>query len=69
MKTFWITLALALAIHSAAAQIVFSELMYELPGADDGLEWVEVANAGNVSVNLSGWKPGGPRGGLRTAVT
>lgn len=39
-----------------ASSVDISELMYDLPGADKGLEWVEVHNPENTSVNMAGWK-------------
>ena len=33
-----------------------TEVMYNLPGTDKGLEWVEVYNPENTSVNMTGWR-------------
>lgn len=40
----------------AFAGVVINEIMYDLPGADDKHEWVEIFNDSNTEVNLSGWK-------------
>jgi hypothetical protein len=36
--------------------INITEVMYDLPGTDKGLEWVEVYNAANISVDMTGWR-------------
>jgi len=42
---------------AASAQVVISEVMYDLAeGSDSGREWIEVYNEGSVSVNLTEWK-------------
>ncbi|PIT90956.1 hypothetical protein COU17_03320 [Candidatus Kaiserbacteria bacterium CG10_big_fil_rev_8_21_14_0_10_49_17] len=41
---------------TAHAQILFSEIMYDLEGSDAGREWVEIVNTGATSVSLSGWR-------------
>ncbi|MBI2627959.1 MAG: lamin tail domain-containing protein [Candidatus Niyogibacteria bacterium] len=38
------------------AQISFSEIMYDLEGADSGREWVKIFNDKNEAVDLSGWR-------------
>lgn len=40
----------------ACAEVRFTEVMYDLEGADAGREWVEVCNTGSDSVDLTGWK-------------
>ena len=41
----------------AVAQVVISEIMYDLSsGSDTGREWVEVFNAGASSVHFTDWK-------------
>jgi|TARA_Y100000310_G_scaffold214702_1_gene215617 PKD repeat protein len=40
----------------ANAQIVVSEIMYDLEGSDSGREWIEIQNVGLESVDLSSWK-------------
>lgn len=37
------------------AQVEITEIMYDVPGADKGYEWVEIYNAGDTSVDVSGW--------------
>ena len=41
---------------SANANIVINEVMYDLKGADDKHEWVELLNTGFIPVDLTGWK-------------
>ncbi len=42
---------------SASAQVVITEIMYDLmEGSDTGREWIEVQNTGSESVNLVEWK-------------
>jgi hypothetical protein len=38
------------------ATVVFSEVMYDLPGSDSGGEWVEIHNSGTETIDLNGWK-------------
>lgn len=38
------------------AQVVINEIMYDLPGADSGREWVELYNSGSGPVDTTGWK-------------
>jgi hypothetical protein len=38
------------------ASVRISEIMYDLPGADAGREWVEIHNSGSTAVDLAGWK-------------
>lgn len=47
---------LAATPFGAAAHVMVSELMYDLPGADTGREWIEIYNAGSAAVDLTGWK-------------
>ncbi len=42
--------------HFACAQIIFTEVMYDLEGADTGREWVEIKNEGASSVDISSYK-------------
>jgi len=39
-----------------SAQVIISEIMYDLPGSDSGREWIEIENIGAEEVDLSGWK-------------
>lgn len=41
---------------SPPAVITINELAYDVPGEDDGHEWVEVSNGTGASVDLAGWK-------------
>ncbi len=49
--TFVFTLPLVL-----RAQVIITEVMYDLKGADTGREWIEVKNIGTNAVDLSTWK-------------
>lgn len=40
----------------ASAQVVISEIMYDVSGTDTDREWVEVFNAGASSVHFTDWK-------------
>ncbi len=40
----------------AFGAIEINEIMYDLSGADDGREWVEIINTGSETVDLDGWK-------------
>lgn len=39
-----------------SAQVMMTEVMYDLEGTDTGREWVEVYNAGSSPVDLADWK-------------
>ena len=39
-----------------SAQVMITEIMYDLEGTDTGREWIEVYNAGASSVDLADWK-------------
>ena len=39
-----------------SAQVVVSEVMYDLEGSDAGREWIEVYNSGSSAATLSEWK-------------
>lgn len=41
---------------SSFAQVVITEVMYDLPGSDTGREWIEVYNTGETAVDLSVYK-------------
>lgn len=45
----------AVPVHGLA-QMVMTEIMYDVPGADTGREWVEVRNSGSTAIDLSTWK-------------
>ncbi len=40
------------------AEIIFNEIMYDLPspGTDDKREWIELYNSGSLPIDLTGWK-------------
>lgn len=38
------------------AQVLITEIMYDIEGADTGREWIEVQNTGSDSIDLSAWK-------------
>jgi hypothetical protein len=38
------------------SSINITEVMYDLSGSDKGLEWIEVYNPANISVNMTGWR-------------
>ncbi len=38
------------------AQVAITEIMYDLPGADTGREWVEIKNTSLAAVDISHWK-------------
>ena len=40
----------------AHASVVVSEIMYDVPGADTGREWVEVTNIGDTAADMSKYK-------------
>jgi len=55
-RTFALSL-LFLALPSAAsANVIITEIMYDLPGTDTGREWIEVRNEGSADVDLSAYK-------------
>ena len=39
-----------------SADILISEIMYDLPGLDAKREWIEIVNTGSEGVDLTGWK-------------
>ncbi|MEK9176737.1 MAG: lamin tail domain-containing protein [Patescibacteria group bacterium] len=39
-----------------SAGIIVSEIMYDLPGADQGREWIEIENTGDAPVDITHWK-------------
>ena len=36
--------------------MVINEIMYDLPGADSGREWIEILNISDSEIDLTGWK-------------
>lgn len=56
-NTLLFVLAAALFPSAVSAQVVISEIMYDLEsGSDSGREWVEVFNTGGSTVTLTEWK-------------
>lgn len=52
-------LSVASILPAAAADpgsVLINEIMYDLPGADDTHEWIELLNTGASSVDVTGWK-------------
>lgn len=41
---------------STHAQVVITEIMYDLEGSDSGREWIEVYNGGSQAIDLSSWR-------------
>ncbi len=57
VKNFFVFASVAVALPlSLSAQIVITEVMYDLDGSDAGREWIEVENAGTDPVDLSSWR-------------
>jgi hypothetical protein len=42
--------------HVASAQVIISEIMYDVPGSDAKAEWIELQNIGTEAVDISKWK-------------
>src|SRR3989338_825587 len=40
----------------ASAQVVISEIMYDLEGSDANREWIEIYNSGSSVVNITEWR-------------
>lgn len=38
------------------AQVIISEIMYDVPGTDAGYEWIEVQNSGSASIDIIDWR-------------
>lgn len=56
-RIFLLVCGAALLPSAVSAQVVLSEIMYDLEtGSDSGREWVEVFNSSGGSVNLTEWK-------------
>jgi len=52
----FLSIAAFFAPFSVFAQVVITEIMYDLEGSDSGREWVEIYNTGTEPVDLKGWK-------------
>jgi inhibitor of cysteine peptidase len=44
------------AMVSAQSDVKINEIMYDLPGADADLEWIELYNNDTTAINITGWK-------------
>ncbi len=55
LKIIFIAAILSVALQSQA-QVVITEIMYDLSGADTGREWIEIKNSSTDAVDLSHWK-------------
>src|SRR5687768_10602574 len=53
----WLALLIGLWLRPAGADsvLVFNEIMYNPPGANGDLEWVELHNQMAVDLDISGW--------------
>ncbi len=40
----------------ASAEVVITEIMYDLEGSDSGREWIEVQNTGSEDIDISTWR-------------
>jgi hypothetical protein len=56
MKLLSIAFAFFLAPILACAQVVITEIMYDVEGTDTGREWIEVKNIGTEPIDLTAWK-------------
>jgi hypothetical protein len=52
----FITLAVLLELSPLNAQVVINEIFYHAPDDLNDLQWIELYNAGDQVVNLSGWR-------------
>lgn len=55
-RLFVFVFALLVAPYGVFAQVVISEIMYDISGTDTDREWVEVFNAGASPVHFTDWK-------------
>ena len=55
------------AISGSSGDLLLSEVLYDVGGTDDGLEWVEIYNNDSVTLDLSGFSLGS--GGVDYTVT
>ena len=46
------------AVNPAGGDLLLSEVLYDVSGTDDGLEWVEIFNNDTVAIDLSGFSLG-----------
>src|SRR3989344_1146156 len=40
----------------ASSAVLITEIMYDLEGADQGHEWIELTNTGNAAVDIGSWR-------------
>ena len=52
-----------------AGDVLLNEVLYDPSGSDDGLEWVELCNAGKEEMDLTGWKIEGAGTAFATSYT
>ena len=52
-KLFFLITLILLIPSPIFAQVVISEIMYDLEGSDSGREWIEIYNDGNAQIDLS----------------
>ncbi len=71
LPRFFIFFLFVLAPLGANANVVFTEIMYDAPGADTGHEWIEIQNTGPDAVDLKNWRfaEGGVNHKLTPVVT
>jgi beta-lactamase superfamily II metal-dependent hydrolase len=50
--------SITVTIEASSVSLVLSEVFYDASGSDNGLEWVEIYNAGSTTVDLSGYSLG-----------
>lgn len=56
VRTLVTFLAAAIIPSVASAQVVISEIMYDVEGTDTDREWVELYNGGSEEIDITGWK-------------
>jgi len=55
-KFFIAAFALFIGPSFLNAQVIITEIMYDIDGTDSGREWIEIKNTGNDQIDLSEWK-------------
>ena len=61
-------LSLTLLPLPATAEIVISEVMYDVAGSDSKAEWIEIQNTGSTAIDISKWKVRDTSNHVRNAV-
>jgi hypothetical protein len=56
MKKIYLAVLFFVSPLYVSAQVVITEIMYDVSGTDTGREWIEVRNVGDQSIDLSLWK-------------